>query len=204
MIFSLNLGLFGSFVLAWKKSDLNFSFVDSGLMSLQFNLWFLRWNDYTTSLLVSRVSRSVIDDQRTSGLLKMDRNILNLELDLKVDIFKAASVIIFPLIASILQLMILPFCHESPNYLKMIDREKFIAAKDFYGVACNQQDSSEKSEKKKTSKNNSISSLMKDPLFTKPLGIGCTMMLIQQLTGIRWVLWSEDGRDETKGWTGLG
>ena len=115
----------------------------------------------------------------------MDRNILNLELDLKVDTFKAASVIIFPLIASILQLLILPFCHESPNYLKMIDREKFIAAKDFYGVACNQQDSSEKSEKKKTSKNNSISSLMKDPLFTKPLGIGCTMMLIQQLTGIR-------------------
>ena len=69
----------------------------------------------------------------------------------------------------------------------MIDREKFIAAKDFYGVACNQQDSSEKSEKKKMtlSENNSISSLMKDPLFTKPLGIGCTMMLIQQLTGIR-------------------
>ena len=69
----------------------------------------------------------------------------------------------------------------------MIDREKFIAAKDFYGVACNQQDSSEKSEKKKmtSSENNSISSLMKDPLFTKPLGIGCTMMLIQQLTGIR-------------------
>merc|ERR1719454_693634 len=123
----LNLGLFGSFVLAWKKSDLNFSFVDS-----------------------------------------------------------AAFVIIFPLIASILQLMILPFCHESPNYLKMIDREKFIAAKDFYGVACNQQDSSEKSEKKKmtSSENNSISSLMNDPLFTKPLGIGCTMMLIQQLTGI--------------------
>jgi len=83
----------------------------------------------------------------------------------------------------------------------MIDREKFIAAKDFYGVACNQQDSSEKSEKKKMtlSENNSISSLMKDPLFTKPLGIGCTMMLIQQLTGIRWVLWSEDDGDEAKG-----
>ena len=83
----------------------------------------------------------------------------------------------------------------------MIDREKFIAAKDFYGVACNQQDSSEKSEKKKmtSSENNSISSLMKDPLFTKPLGIGCTMMLIQQLTGIRWVLWSEDDGDEAKG-----
>jgi len=124
----LNLGLFGSFVLAWKKSDLNFSFVDS-----------------------------------------------------------AAFVIIFPLIASILQLLILPFCHESPNYLKMIDREKFIAAKDFYGVTCNQQEASEKSEKKKLSSGNetkSISTLMKDPLFTKPLGIGCTMMLIQQLTGI--------------------
>ena len=71
----------------------------------------------------------------------------------------------------------------------MIDREKFIAAKDFYGVSCNQDDNEEKSEKKKkmasSDENNSISSLMKDPLFTKPLGIGCTMMLIQQLTGIR-------------------
>ena len=70
----------------------------------------------------------------------------------------------------------------------MIDREKFIAAKDFYGVTCNQQEAPEKSEKKKLSSGNetkSISTLMKDPLFTKPLGIGCTMMLIQQLTGIR-------------------
>ena len=107
----------------------------------------------------------------------------------KSDLVQAAFVIIFPLIASILQLLILPFCHESPNYLKMIDREKFIAAKDFYGVSCNQYDNAEKSEKRSkmlsSDENNSISSLMKDPLFTKPLGIGCTMMLIQQLTGIR-------------------
>ena len=85
--------------------------------------------------------------------------------------------------------MILPFCHESPNYLKMIDREKFIAAKDFYGVSCNQYENAEKSEKKNqmtsSDENDSISSLLKDPLFIKPLGIGCTMMLIQQLTGIR-------------------
>ena len=70
----------------------------------------------------------------------------------------------------------------------MIDREKFIAAKDFYGVACNQSDALEKSEKKSLpshGENNSISNMMKDPLFYKPLGIGCTMMLIQQLTGIR-------------------
>ena len=139
-----------------------------------------------TSLLVSRVSRSLIDDLRCLGYLKWTEISRARGCDLKVDTFKAAFVIVFPLVASILQLMILPFCHESPNYLKMIDREKFIAAKDFYGVACNQQDSSEKSEKMRSSdENNSISNLMKDPLFTKPLGIGCTMMLIQQLTGIR-------------------
>jgi len=122
----LNLGLFGSFILAWRKPFLNFSFVDS-----------------------------------------------------------AAFVIIFPLIASILQLIILPFCHESPNYLKMIDREKFNAAKDFYGVSNNQ--SEEKMNPKAIASNNeddSCSNMIKDPLFYKPLGIGCTMMLIQQLTGI--------------------
>ena len=102
---------------------------------------------------------------------------------------EAAFVIIFPLIASVLQLMILPFCHESPNYLKMVDRKKFIAANDFYGVTNNSSDVSEKSEKQKMLpskvENNSIFKMLNDPLFYKPLGIGCTMMLIQQLTGIR-------------------
>ena len=93
----------------------------------------------------------------------------------------SAFVVAFPLIGSLLQLVILPFCPDSPASLAFRDLLKAsMMSATFFGL--DPEALEEKPEEKPVKKN--LKELMRSPLFLKPLAVGCGMYVVQQVTGI--------------------
>ena len=93
----------------------------------------------------------------------------------------SAFVVAFPLIGSFLQLVILPFCPDSPASLAFRDLLKAsMMSATFFGLDTKALD--EKPEEKPQKKK--LKELMRSTLFLKPLAVGCGMYMIQQITGI--------------------
>ena len=93
----------------------------------------------------------------------------------------SAFVVAFPLIGSFLQLIILPFCPDSPASLAFRDLLKAsMMSATFFGLDTKALD--EKPEEKPQKKK--LKELMRSTLFLKPLAVGCGMYMIQQITGI--------------------
>ena len=104
------------------------------------------------------------------------------KIDSKLD--SSAFILGLPLAFCAIQLIILPFCWDSPSYLagsgQLDEAEK--AAK-FYNV-----------ELEKSKENAPTESLpLSAPLFYKPLIVACMMMLSQQLSGINAIFFYSTG-----------
>ena len=95
------------------------------------------------------------------------------KIDSKLD--SCAFILGLPLIFGFIQLIILPFCYDSPSYLALTDSiDKADQAAKFYNVELETENSSQSKEVLPIS----------SPLFYKPLLVACMMMLSQQLSGI--------------------
>jgi len=93
----------------------------------------------------------------------------------------SAFVVAFPLIGSFLQLVILPFCPDSPVSLAFRNLLKAsLTSATFFGL--DPKELEQKPEEKPKKKD--FKELLKNPLFIKPLIVGCVMMIIQQVTGL--------------------
>lgn len=100
------------------------------------------------------------------------------ELAIEGELNSSAFVLGLPLVFGLIQLLILPWCYDSPAFLISKDKSKAIKAAIFYQLEPLKTDENDHGEK--SSNPDPISS----PLFYRPLIIAIVMMLSQQLSGI--------------------
>ena len=101
-----------------------------------------------------------------------------------------AFVVGFPIVFAIFQLILLPFVFDSPDSLEQRGlNDQADIARNFYGL-CEKYSIWSGLQKVNPipsiqAKRVPFHTIIRDPEFYKPLIVGCVMMMIQQLTGIR-------------------